>query len=612
MRFTGFVSVLLLHVLTSLPSSVVEARHAFAVQDGVMAGDASESRSIWLDQSTVRFRRGDDPRWADPRFDDSDWEQRSVSDLPARTGVYWVRSTIRPTGPDNVFVGSAETRGHSLGDFLRSQWKARIAQDGIAIMLTAAYELYIDGRLVGRNGVVGTDWEQEFPGSVRAVFHIPSDLLTGEPRVLAVRVSAWRSGFPSDRLDVNVGLGNFRNILEWQGKQATLSLVALGGALVMALVYGLVWLLAQRERATALFSILCVGAAVMQAVQVTRSFSDYPYDWHYPRVFAITIISVLLGLLLVAFAVRVLRAPRGAWILLTAGATMAVVWRLQPNFSDKAEGLSWCALGFALLVASWGARQRSRGAWFLLAGCALGMLTLTFDSWDFVEQSFVFGFGPPMLGGLAALTLGMRDAGRAARQTALTSQRLEIELLKKNIQPHFLLNTLTVLIEVIEQAPATAVKLIEALTEEFQILAQVASEKLIPLGQELDLCRSHLRIMSVRRGASCELSVTGADDRALVPPALFHTLVENGLTHEAGVGDMTFVLHAEYRPNWARYTFTAPRADWKMESWTDATGAGTGLRYVKARLDESFPGCWTLTAGPVAGGWQTVIEVRGM
>jgi hypothetical protein len=426
MRFTGFVSVLLLHVLTSLPSSVVEARHAFAVQDGVMAGDASESRSIWLDQSTVRFRRGDDPRWADPRFDDSDWEQRSVSDLPARTGVYWVRSTIRPTGPDNVFVGSAETRGHSLGDFLQSQWKARIAQDGIAIMLTAAYELYIDGRLVGRNGVVGTDWEQEFPGSVRAVFHIPSDLLTGEPRVLAVRVSAWRSGFPSDRLDVNVGLGNFRNILEWQGKQATLSLVALGGALVMALVYGLVWLLAQRERATALFSILCVGAAVMQAVQVTRSFSDYPYDWHYPRVFAITIISVLLGLLLVAFAVRVLRAPRGAWILLTAGATMAVVWRLQPNFSDKAEGLSWCALGFALLVASWGARQRSRGAWFLLAGCALGMLTLTFDSWDFVEQSFVFGFGPPMLGGLAALTLGMRDAGRAARQTALTSQRLEI------------------------------------------------------------------------------------------------------------------------------------------------------------------------------------------
>jgi hypothetical protein len=360
-------------------------------------------------------------------------------------------------------------------------------------------------------------------------------------------------------------------------------------------------------------SVVCAwAAAVMQAVQVTRSFLDYPYDWHYPRVFAIAFITAVLGLLLVAFAVRLLRAPRGAWILLTVAATMAIVWRLQPNFSDKAEGLSWCALGFAVLVASWGARKRSRGAWFLLAGCAIGMFMLTFDSWNFVEQSFVFGFGPPMLGGLAALTLGMRDAGRAARQTALTSQRLEIELLKKNIQPHFLLNTLTVLIEVIEQAPATAVTLIEALSEEFQILTQVASEKLIPLRQELDLCRSHLRIMSVRRDAPCELSVTGADDRALVPPALFHTLVENGLTHQAGVGDMKFVLHAEYRPNWARYTFTAPRAGWRMESSTEATGAGTGLRYVKARLDESFPGRWALTAGPVAGGWQTVIEVRAM
>jgi hypothetical protein len=86
MRFTGFVSVLLLHVLTALPCSVVEARHGLAGKGGVVAAHASESRSIWLDQSTVRFRRGDDPRWADPSLDDSDWEQRSVSNLPASNG----------------------------------------------------------------------------------------------------------------------------------------------------------------------------------------------------------------------------------------------------------------------------------------------------------------------------------------------------------------------------------------------------------------------------------------------------------------------------------------------------------------------------------------------
>jgi hypothetical protein len=34
---------------------------------------------------------------------------------------------------------------------------------------------------------------------------------------------------------------------------------------------------------------------------------------------------------------------------------------------------------------------------------------------------------------------------------------------------------------------------------------------------------------------------------------------------------------------------------------------GTGLRYVKARLEESFPGRWTFAAAPVADGWRVRI-----
>ena len=37
---------------------------------------------------------------------------------------------------------------------------------------------------------------------------------------------------------------------------------------------------------------------------------------------------------------------------------------------------------------------------------------------------------------------------------------------------------------------------------------------------------------------------------------------------------------------------------------------GTGLRYIKARLEESFPGRWTLSGGPVPEGWRTEIEWR--
>jgi hypothetical protein len=34
------------------------------------------------------------------------------------------------------------------------------------------------------------------------------------------------------------------------------------------------------------------------------------------------------------------------------------------------------------------------------------------------------------------------------------------------------------------------------------------------------------------------------------------------------------------------------------------------LRYIKARLEESFTGRWTLAGAAVAGGWGTTIEIR--
>src|SRR5262249_30663935 len=140
-------------------------------------------------------------------------------------------------------------------------------------------------------------------------------------------------------------------------------------------------------------------------------------------------------------------------------------------------------------------------------------------------------FLPATLGLMASLAMHLHDERKRAQAAKLAAARLELELLKKNIQPHFLLNTLATILETIEQEPKTAAALVEALAGEFRILSRVAGEKLIPLGQELELCRAHLRVMSLRRGVTCAIAAAGVDERALVPPALFHTLVENGLTH---------------------------------------------------------------------------------
>ncbi|HEX2100996.1 MAG TPA: histidine kinase, partial [Candidatus Synoicihabitans sp.] len=213
-----------------------------------------------------------------------------------------------------------------------------------------------------------------------------------------------------------------------------------------------------------------------------------------------------------------------------------------------------------------------------------------------------------LLGVLAAVAIRLRDERRRAVEARLSAARLEVELLRKNLQPHFFLNTLTALSEVVERNPSGAVRLIEDMAEGFRALSRMSGEKQVPLAQELELCRAHLRVMNVRTGVACRLQTECVDGTEPVPPALFLTLIENGFAHQqVREGVREFVLRATPLAGAARYTFFSPG---EIKVRPARAEGGTGLRYVKARLEESFAERWLLRHEAVPGGWETVIEIQ--
>jgi LytS/YehU family sensor histidine kinase len=152
------------------------------------------------------------------------------------------------------------------------------------------------------------------------------------------------------------------------------------------------------------------------------------------------------------------------------------------------------------------------------------------------------------------------------------------------------------------------VQLIDDLAAEFRSLARFSGEKQVLIGEELALCRAHLGVMSARTDLVWTLEAEGIDEAASVPPALFLTLIENGFTHQRHrKGATTFTLRAERIGDGVRYVFVSPGI---ISAEIARAGGGTGLRYVCARLEESFHDAWKLTQGAVAGGWETVIELR--
>lgn len=118
------------------------------------SGDASVP--VTLGQSVValngpwKFHVGDDPRWADPRYDDSQWETVDLTPTP---------QTALPGVPIPEFVSGWTTRGHQgYAGYAWYRLRLRIsgAEDQLALLgpewFDSAFQVFANGRLIGSMG----------------------------------------------------------------------------------------------------------------------------------------------------------------------------------------------------------------------------------------------------------------------------------------------------------------------------------------------------------------------------------------------------------------------------------------------------------------------------
>lgn len=550
----------------------------------------------------VRLMQGDDPRWADPAFDDSNWPVIESDEYPARSGPYWVRIHLEFDGdvPPSVDYRGRYPLVAGPG-----------AVDSIFLSTTYSWELYWDGRLLARSGRVGDSAATEIAGSLDHLVRLPADHLGPGRHVVAMRISSHHYNFAADRFFTGLRFVNHDARARMEARAVLFPVAGAAGAALMGVVSILLYLALERRRALVLCAALCATLTVFYLFIALRWLTDHPYHLHAPRLAAIAGLNGLCGILLPWLLLEWFGFRR-KWVwfavlvpLLAAG------WHADLFFENRALWMTRATLLVSLSIAVVAAVRRQAGAWAAVAGMAAGLLVMRSTGRVFLDPTYFLVLGGIVLLVFATLGWQMQAERRRIQQTRLTAARLEIELLRRHLQPHFLMNTLTTLMEVIEQEPKTAVTLIEALAGECRILVRVSGEKLIPLAEELELCRAHLRIMSLRKGVRAELDADGVDEHASVPPALFHTLVENGLTHlRPQDGRLQFVLCEERPGGVLRYRFRVEGE--ASEKPGAASREGTGLRYIKARLEESFPGRWRLESHPVDAGWETVIELRAM
>lgn len=523
--------------------------------------------------------------WQRPDFAATGWARLDQSVLAGWQGPYRLRLTLElPAHPEPA----------------QAVW----------ISLRAGSSSWWDGALLGHNGRPGADRASEVPGLLDWVVPLDRTQATPGIHVLTIRASSFWHTTRFSGADFFVATGTLDGLAHAPLRNWLGVAVAFGGMLAALAFFAVLVRRSGPPRRAALLLLALGGVALLLLlVESARTLFGYTYPLHAWRLRAVVWLTLIAALLLPAYLASRLqvRVPGRTWWLAGAGGVLLVI---RPGSFDLAAMLlHLCALLAALAVLSRATPPRAETrAREWIAGVLLACLAALcsapaayLDLWYFV------GVGGLLVMLLAQHATLLAQAREQARRLDAERARLEAELLKQSMQPHWLMNTLTALQELIELQPAQASRMVEALGREFALLRRLSGHALIALSEELDLCRVHLEIMSMARLRSFRLTVTGDSSGISVPPGLLHTLVENGLTHGGLSGDGDFALQIDHCAHGVVLRLRVPYGTTRAAGSAAGLVSGLGTHYVRLSLQSRFPQAHRFTEGVQDGRWCSTI-----
>lgn len=176
---------------------------------------------------------------------------------------------------------------------------------------------------------------------------------------------------------------------------------------------------------------------------------------------------------------------------------------------------------------------------------------ISFEGFTLLILLFILA---PIIGAIALLFLFIFEK----RIDLLENKNVKIELekelqqalynqLNQQIQPHFLFNTLNVILSLARlNRTKELVRALEVLSQ-FLKFKYKSTEPLISLAREIQYTEQYLEIQKLRFGHRLHITLECADDllAASIPPFVLQTLVENAFKHglERKMGDAVLQIH---------------------------------------------------------------------
>jgi len=223
--------------------------------------------------------------------------------------------------------------------------------------------------------------------------------------------------------------------------------------------------------------------------------------------------------------------------------------------------------------------------------------------------------------GLAALFVVYLDAmrHRIANEAAarIEAQRLasesQLRLLRAQLEPHMLFNTLANLRTLVEVDPTLAQGMIDQVILYLRSTLSASREESVTLKQEFAQLRAYLGIMEMRMGSRMQyrLELPGGLEAFMIPPMLLQPLVENAIKHgiEPKVGNSAIEVRAIRHGGAVEITVADTGLGLSREA-AESQGTSYGLTHVRDRLRAFYGPEATLTmAGNEPQGVRATVRI---
>lgn len=200
----------------------------------------------------------------------------------------------------------------------------------------------------------------------------------------------------------------------------------------------------------------------------------------------------------------------------------------------------------------------------------------------------------------SALYFGIKywQEKREQEENALRAEALakeaELKMLRYQLNPHFLFNSLNSASALVSENPARAEKMLDELSEFLRYSLTNAKAETVKLKDEIEALQNYLSIEQIRFEEKLQVRFDIAPEaqEARVPNFLLHPLVENAVKYGMQTSEMPLKIELKARMNGKKLRVEISNSG----KWQNASGAKSsdngmrvGLENVRQRLEQIFP-----------------------